>query len=104
MIPNNDPQTTQTCELLAQLRDRERRILNREGASPWQQQIELAGVQRMIGQLESQLRAKRWEMLHRRVVQLRNELRAGEKDLTKILDETLNELEEVAELAGATND
>ena len=99
MNPVEDSTVKQILENLQRFRNYERRVLADAAGAPKLKELELVGIRRMIGQLQSQLRCRRAELVQNRLGQLRSKLRAPDADLAGILDSALTELEEVTELA-----
>ena len=97
-----DPTVKQILENLERFRDFERRVVADASALPRLKELELVGIRRMIGQLQSQLRCRRAELVQSRLCELRSRLRSPDADLSGILDSALTELEEVTELAKLT--
>ena len=86
MNPVEDPAVKQILDSLERFRDSERRVVADASGAPRLKEQELVGIRRMIGQLQSQLRCRRAELVQNRLGELRTRLRSPNADLAGILD------------------
>lgn len=99
-----DSTVKRILENLQRFRTYEQRVLADAGSAPKLKELELVGIRRMIGQLQSQLRVRKAELVQNRLGQLRRKLQAPDADLAGILDSALTELEAVTELSKLPSD